>query len=147
MDIEVTTLIDSANALAKEERFQEAIPKLELASSLGSAEANYALGTWYFNGIGFEKNIERAVEYWDKAANLGSIDAMQDLGILYERGEFIEKDLERAALYFIQGSLCGCGECQYELSRFFYYGIYFRSSRVIHDLLRDLAHRNGYQED
>jgi len=143
----IAVLIDSAKALAAEERFEAAMPKLELASSLGSAEADYALGSWYFHGKGIEINVGKAIEYWIRAADLGSTDAMQELGILYERGDCVDKDLEKSAMYFMQGSLAGCPECQYELSRFFYYGIYFETSKAIHDLLRGSADRNGFQED
>jgi TPR repeat protein len=59
----------------------------ERAAALGSAEALFALGNFYADGIGVPKDEARAVALYHRAAERAFAPALQRLAMAYERGE------------------------------------------------------------
>jgi len=120
---------------------------LEFAAERDEPSAKFALGNWFFHGKYFEKPIPRAIDLWSEASALGSIEASLELGILYENGELVKKRLDLAFQYYLLAALAQSGQGLFELSRFFYHGIFVPKSHAIHDLLRDAAEQHGYEDD
>ena len=79
------------------------------------AEAQYKLGSMYYQGIGLPKpDFRRAAAFFSRSANNGYAPAQVKLGLLYWRGEGVEKNLKMAHkwLYLAQ---------EPENMRWFYY--------------------------
>jgi len=66
----------------------EAVALLEKASEQGVVDAQYTLGTLYFNGnAGLTKDVKKGAEYVKKAADQGNLQAQKEIGMLYLNGE------------------------------------------------------------
>ena len=64
------------------------------AEEENNAEAQYKLGTMFYQGVGLPRpDFRRAVAFFSRAANNGYAPAQVKLGLLYWRGEGIEKNL------------------------------------------------------
>lgn len=60
-------------------------------------EAQYKLGTMYYQGIGLPRpDYRRAAAFFSRSANNGYAPAQVKLGLLYWRGEGVEKNLKMA---------------------------------------------------
>ena len=67
------------------------------AEEENDAEAQYKLGTMYYQGVGLSRpDFRRAVAFFSRAANNGYAPAQVKLGLLYWRGEGVEKNLRMA---------------------------------------------------
>src|SRR5512138_3288229 len=62
------------------------------AAQQGNAEAQYYLGTLYWNGVGVNKNDAEAVQLYRRAAEQGYAPAQYDLGIAYRDGRGVAKN-------------------------------------------------------
>ena len=85
------------------------------AEEENDAEAQYKLGSMYYQGVGLPRpDFRRAVAFFSRAANNGYAPAQVKLGLLYWRGEGIAKNLKMAHkwLYLAQ---------EPENMRWFYY--------------------------
>lgn len=85
------------------------------AEEENDAEAQYKLGSMYYQGVGLPRpDFRRAVAFFSRAANNGYAPAQVKLGLLYWRGEGITKNLRLAHkwLYLAQ---------EPENMRWFYY--------------------------
>jgi TPR repeat protein len=100
-----------------------AIVALEEASSLGLAEAQYALGTWYLHGVGMKKNLVKAAEYFRAAADQDHPSAQFDLAICYEKGTGVEKKARAAFELYMRSALGGDAGAFSEVARCWHYGI------------------------
>lgn len=92
-----------------------ALDYYSMASELGCAEADCALGNIYFSGIkGVDGEIapdkERAISYYSKAATGGSVKAMLQLGMIYADGMGVDPDGKRALPYFMDAASRGDDE-------------------------------------
>ena len=81
----------------------KALIYLETASNLGSINAKYLLGQYYYkesiniNNDGDYLSKEKAIKYYNEAIELGSSDAMVELAINIYRGQNSKELLEKAA--------------------------------------------------
>jgi len=82
--------LDLAKNLEGDER-QDTITQgfdfLIRASSLGSADADYALGQQYELGINVKQDFKRAVDYYKKAGDRGHLDAMHRAAMIFKEGK------------------------------------------------------------
>ena len=62
------------------------------AAQQGNAEAQYYLGTLYWNGVGMNKDEAEAVQFYRRAAAQGYAPAQYDLGIAYRDGRGVAKN-------------------------------------------------------
>ncbi len=83
----------------------------------GDANALFALGEFYYLGMGVPKDLEKAMEYFERAAQKGHVKAAFNLGhISFERGEYdkARKWFERAAEAKDPKSMLYLGEIHYQ---------------------------------
>ena len=65
----------------------EAVALLQKSSENGISDADYTLGTLYYNGdAGLRKDVQKGVSYLKKAADKGNLQAQMELGMLYLNG-------------------------------------------------------------
>ena len=94
--IEEDKLLIRIRKLIQQEYYVDAIPLLERACRLGSAEAMYILGTVYSEGKYIGKDLSRAFEYYKQESEKRYPKALYELGMLYLKGEIVDKDLFKA---------------------------------------------------
>lgn len=81
--------------MAKDKSYQKSVMASCLASK-DKAEAQYMLGTIYYDGAGVRKNIGEAEKWFRKAALQGHSDAQNELGVLYSMGDGDWKNCDEA---------------------------------------------------
>lgn len=96
---------------------------LHKAADLGSAEAIYAIGTWYLFGTHVPRNYRKATDFLQQASDLGWAAACFDLAIAYEKGKGVPRDKGQAFRLYMKAALLGDRQAKYEVGRCFYWGI------------------------
>jgi uncharacterized protein len=124
-----------------------ALPLLIDAARLGSAEAQYALGTWYIFGKGVPKDFAKAADYLAKGASQGHAPAAFDLAILYERGRGVPQDKRRAFALYLQAARREDLDAIRAVGRCVYHGIGTTRSREIANLILDYGDLVGRKAD
>ncbi len=66
----------------------------------GDAEAQNAVGTIYYLGLGVERNYRKALEWFEQAAKQGHSRAQRNLGMLYMDGHGTGQDYLKAYTWF-----------------------------------------------
>jgi len=95
---------------------QKALSLYRKAAERDHAEANYALGRWYEEGLtGVKKNPQTAFSLYTKAAELGSAEAYLRLGYCYEFGIAVPENSQTAWQHYCCAAEAGCAEAQYLL--------------------------------
>jgi len=70
-------------------------------ASQGDAEAQYKLGTNYYNGGNItEKDFEKAVYWFERAADQGYAQAQYNTGVFYYNGYGVDQDIDEAIYWF-----------------------------------------------
>ena len=77
----------------------EALHWLELASSLGSADADYKLGDMYYYGDGVPEDLAKAAEYFLKSGFYGD-DVIVGFGDMFRYGRGVDKDINKAIFFY-----------------------------------------------
>ena len=95
-----TNLRKAKNAI-DEHRFEEAVRLLQDPASQGNSEAQFLLGTCYYNGEGIKKDPDEAAKWFRKSAEQGDIDAQYKLGLCYLTGAGVAFR-EDEAIYWLQ---------------------------------------------
>ena len=72
---------------------------LPLANA-GDPQAQNALGTMYYMGLGLRRNDSKAVEWFEKAARQGHPGAQRNAGMMYLDGRGVEQDFLTAYMWF-----------------------------------------------
>lgn len=80
-----------------------AVRDLKPLAEQGNAEAQFNLGSLYYQGLGVAQNYKEAVQWIYKAAEQGHVSAQTTLGSLYAEGVHgvIEKDYPPALMWFL----------------------------------------------
>jgi Sel1 repeat protein len=105
--IEEDKLLIRIRKLIQQEYYVEAIPLLERALRLGSAEAMYILGTVYSEGKYIGKDLSKAFEYYKQESEKRYPKALYELGMLYLKGEIVDKDLFKAKEFLKESAKYG----------------------------------------
>ena len=79
----------------------------EKASVLGHAEATYAIGYLYADGLGVEQSYDNALPWYEKAAAAGSSNALVAAGHLFYYGRGREVDYGRAFTLYQTAAIMG----------------------------------------
>ncbi len=95
------------------------INKLNQAIELGSAQAAYALATWYLHGEHVDQDRKLAEELLKFSSGKNFSDACFDYATLLEK----EKNLDKAFEMYVKAALYGDADAFYEVGRMYYYGI------------------------
>lgn len=69
-------------------------------ASLGSAEANFLMGTAYAEGLGKELNPAVAAQWYERAALMGNMLAQHNMGNIYDSGTGVMQDDARAVYWW-----------------------------------------------
>jgi uncharacterized protein len=140
---DVQDLVERARALSGtgkgRARMEKALMLLRQAAALGSAEADYAIGTWYLFGRHVRKSLEDAARHIKKAAKAGYPAALFDLAVMHETGRGAPKDKMRAFDLYLRAALRGDGGAIESVARCVYHGIGTKKNRGLGSLLQDYA--------
>lgn len=74
--------------------------QLQDEAERGSMQAQYALGSAFFNGNGVKRNPEEGAKWLKKAAEQGHIAAQCDLGVMCQKGIGVEQDFTETVKWF-----------------------------------------------
>ena len=117
-----------------------AMPELRGLAEAGDAEAQYALGTAYSDGLALARDYRQAAAWFEKAALQGHVRAQFSLGFLYYHGAglgtasgaasgaapgagtTVAADAGRALRWLIPAGEAGSPMAAYLLSRIYHYG-------------------------
>ena len=78
-----------------------AVRKLKPLAEQGNSEAQFNLGSLYYQGRGVPQDYKEAVKWLRKAAEQGNVFAQTTLGTIYAEGLQGEKDYPPALMWFI----------------------------------------------
>jgi TPR repeat protein len=84
--------------------YNPAIVLLEPLANRNNSEAQYLLGTLYYNGTGVAKDVAKAADLFAKAAQDNNVDAQLKLGIIYLEGVGVTKSLTNSRFWLEQAS-------------------------------------------
>lgn len=97
--------ISCSDSVTPREAFEN--QRYELAHELwlpkaqaGNPDAQNALGTLYYLGLGVRRNNQTAFEWFDKAARQGHPGAQRNLGMMYQDGRGTQQDYIKAYSWF-----------------------------------------------
>ncbi|QAA82087.1 sel1 repeat family protein [Aequorivita sp. H23M31] len=108
-------LNEQAIKFIETQEFDKAVPLLEKAAELGSAESQYNLGYCYQAGIGVEQDSEKAVEWYSKSAEQGWNDGLYAMMMAYGNGSGVKQDFNKAFAYAVKCAENEDGTCMYNV--------------------------------
>lgn len=111
---------DDALGLLGEGKFKEAMPLLEKAGLLGSAQASYFLALCYVE----EQDYAQAFHWHQVAAELGLPDSQLELSKCLLEGTGCERNLSEGLRWLQRAADQGMPEAQYNLGCSYYNGVY-----------------------
>ncbi len=82
----------------------------------GEAEAQFALGTVYYGGIGVPVDLTESSYWFLRAAEQGFAPAQYNLGNAYKNGEGVRKNEKRAVQWWRKAAEQGLAAAQYNLA-------------------------------
>jgi uncharacterized protein len=111
----------------------------------GSAEAMYALGTWYYFGKPpvVRKNRASAIKLIERAALANIPDALFDLAIFYEKGEGVVPDPKHAFKLYLRAAIRGQVQSTFEVSRCLFWGIGVSRNKALSEIWLERAKELG----
>jgi TPR repeat protein len=90
---------------------------LRIAAQAGSADAQYALGTFYKAGRGVPQDTRQAVQLWGQAALADNTDAQVEYAIALYNGDGVGPNQEAATALFRKAAMHGSAVAQDRLAR------------------------------
>lgn len=138
----VKALLAKARRLSLEDSAPQALERaftlLLDASKKGSAEADYAIGTWYGFGKYLPQDDEKAAGYFRRAARKNYGPALFNLAVSYETGRGVAKDVALAFNLYLRAAREGNMDAANSVSRCLYYGIGVIRNKPLAELVADL---------
>ena len=119
---------EQTTSAAEEETFlchqekKTIISLYEKPAEQGDANAQYCLGTCYYDGYGISPDFSKAVEWYRKSAEQGYADAQYKLGICYENGDGVSQDFSKAVEWYRKSAEQGHAYAQHYLGNCYYHG-------------------------
>jgi len=101
---------------------QRAFELVREAAERGYVPALYALGSFYFEGVGTEPNYAQAVTLYRQAADQGLAQAQSNLSICYYYGYGVDVDWAQAFHYALLAAQQGEKTAQYNVALFYQNG-------------------------
>lgn len=99
----------------EEKNYKEAIKWTKRAAEEGMREAEFALGSYFDQGIGVEQNSKKALSYYELAASKKYGPAMINLAFMYSEGKGVERDLRHVYKWSLLASEQGMTRADSEL--------------------------------
>ncbi len=101
---------------------QSILDQLKAKAAEGDAQAQFDLGSRYFNGRGVAQDCEAAVKWTRKAADQGHAAAQCALGAFYVQGISVDKDAAEAVKLFRKAADRGYALAQLNLGNCYFKG-------------------------
>ena len=98
------------------------IADLKARAYKGDKDAQYQLGSKYYEGNGIKKNITKAIHFFECSANQGDSYGQYSLGQIYKRGRGGIVDYNKAINLFTLSANQGNAYAQYALGRMYQNG-------------------------
>ena len=114
--------INEAYSALEKENYTQAFSIFKQYAEQGDAEAQYALGTLYYEGKGINQDIQQSVNWMQKAAEQGLADAQLALGDLYFNGEGVKQDYDTAVKLYLLAANKGNVDAHFNMGYMFEYG-------------------------
>lgn len=114
-DDTVPLLIELANKVDAEKRYEEAFKLYKLAAEADNLEAIYRLGTYYYYGKGVMQDYSESVKCYRRAAEQGNALAQCDLGYCIGTGKGVAQDFVEAVKWYRKAAEQGNATAQYNL--------------------------------
>lgn len=95
--------------------YAEALNLLRPFAERGEADAQFSLGSMYYEGHGVRKDYVEAVRWFRKAAEQGDADAQFNLGVAYNEAEGVLMNHAEAAQWYHKAAEQGHTEAQFNL--------------------------------
>ena len=97
------------NICYNQEKYLEALKWYTEAAAKGHTDAQFALGSMYFNGMGIQKDYSEALKWYTEAAAKGHTDAQFVLGSMYMLGNLYsnQKDYSEALKWYTEAAAKG----------------------------------------
>ncbi len=115
-----------------------AVALLREAASKGSAEADYAIGTWYGFGKHLPQDDQKAIKHFKRAAKKKFPAALFNLAYCHEVGRGLPKDPARAFTLYVEAAREGDRDAASAVYRCLFWGIGVTQNRPLAKLIQDL---------
>lgn len=115
----------------------------EEAAALGSAIAQFRLGSIFEDGKGVAKNTNLARYWYKKAAEGGNARAMHNLAVLHAEGAFGSPNFDKAFKWFKKGADLGVKDSQFNVGILYVRGLGVSSNLVEAYKWFDVVARTG----
>jgi len=119
---------------------------LREAETLDSADAAYALATWYLFGENVDRNLKTAVVLLKKATTQEHVGALHALAICHEKGEGTRESPRLAFEAYLRAALRGEAQCVFEVARCLFWGIGTERDRRIARIWLKRASQLGIED-
>ncbi|MDQ5940527.1 MAG: uncharacterized protein QG632_253 [Candidatus Dependentiae bacterium] len=103
-------------------KYERALPWLQAAARQGHLDAQFIVGTLYYQGLGTQKDEAEGFKWFFAAANNGHAEAQYNLGLLYLDGKIIPQDLQLAIKWLEAAAEQGYAPAQFELGSDYLFG-------------------------
>ncbi len=110
----------------------------------GDAEAQFAIGTLYYGGIGVPVDRVESSYWFLRAAQQGYVPAQYNLGNAYKRGEGVRQNDRRAVMWWRKAAEQGFGAAQFNLANAYFEGAGVEKNREEALRLLRLSAENGH---
>lgn len=96
-------------------KYKKAAYWYQKAANAGIANAQYNMGTLYFNGEGFPKDYAKAIQWFRQAAQRDSAYAEFQLGLMHFTGQGVPKNSQQEIYWYKKAASHGLAAAQYNL--------------------------------
>ncbi len=125
-DVRKTSAFDAwakAEALAAENKFNDALFWYERAAAKGNMNAAAEIGFLYQHGLGVNVNYPLAASWYEAAANRGNMVGMQLFAVLLFKGLGVSQDQTRARVLVNKAYLLGNSDSAFVLADLYEHGV------------------------
>jgi TPR repeat protein len=114
--------INDAYSALEKGSYTRAFTMFKQYAEQGDAEAQYVLGTLYYDGNGVKPDSQMAAKWIRKSAEQGRADAQLALGNFYFDGEGVRQDYETAVKWYLLAAKKGNVDAEFNMGYMFEYG-------------------------
>lgn len=113
----------------------------------GQANAQYTVGTMYYEGLGVDENFNEALTWFRRSAEQGYARAQHRLGYIYWDGDEVPQDYGLAVRWFREAAEQGHAKSQYNLGLMYANGLGVPQDYIMAHLWLNLAASRLTDED
>jgi len=92
-------------------------------AAAGDAQAQFALGNYYFDGRGVAQDYGQALTWYRKSADQGYAPALNQLGYMHQHKFGLPRDYKRALNYYRLAAKKGYAQAEYNLGVMYQSGL------------------------